>query len=74
MKKIKFTNAFIRSDNNKVFDLYNKEEVLKAASKNNIKNLEKCDCFLDDKVAGFILKDNLYVQIYNEECMVLEIY
>lgn len=28
-KKIKFTNAFLRSDNNKVFDLYSKEEVLK---------------------------------------------
>jgi hypothetical protein len=74
VKKIKFTNAFFRSDNNKIFDLYSKEEVLKAASKDNIKKLEKCECFEDYRVVGFIFKDNQYVQIYNEEGLVLEIY
>ena len=74
MKKIKFTNAFFRSDNNKIFDLYSKEEVLKSASKDNIRKLEKCECFEDDRVVGFIFKDNQYVQIYKEEGLVLEIY
>lgn len=62
-----FVDSFLPEHNGQKVDLYNKDEVLTRATDENISDLKEVEALDDDRVAGYMLIDGDYVQIYNIE-------
>lgn len=67
MIKAIFVDSFLPEHNGQKVDLYNKDELLTRATDGNISDLKEVDALDDDRVAGYMLIDGDYVQVYNIE-------
>jgi hypothetical protein len=67
MIKAIFVDSFLPENNGQKVDLYNKDEVLTRATDENISDLKEVEALDDDRVAGYMLIDGDYVQVYNME-------
>ena len=67
MIKAIFVDSFLPENNGQKVDLYNKDEVLTRATDENISDLKEVNALEDDRVAGYMLIDGDYVQVYNIE-------
>ena len=62
-----FVDSFLPENNGQKVDLYNKDEVLTRATDENISDLKEVEALDDDRVAGYMLIDGDYIQVYNIE-------
>jgi hypothetical protein len=67
MIKAIFVDSFLPENNGQKVDLYNKDEVLTRATDENISDLKEVEALDDDRVAGYMLIDGDYIQVYNIE-------
>jgi len=67
MKKIIFTNPYLTEDKGREVNIYIEEEIFKGIKDFNLEELKLAGVLNNDKVAGFVFKDNMYVQVYKDE-------